>query len=117
LNNYQELQSEEIQTLIDANCQKLELSSEVYVSIIKASREQNQQDIALIEQGIETKDYNLIHTASHRLKGVFGNLIVFQISDVVQEIDELSRNSGDFSKINNLLELVKKNLDKLLGSL
>jgi len=91
--------SEEKEKLVCENSRALHIPAQVYLKIVETSFEEGHPDILTLERSIDTADYDSIKKIAHRLKGVYSNLKLEDVSTPAQSIDELAKSEGDIAKI------------------
>jgi len=94
--------------IVKKNSQELHIPPETYSKIITISFPQSEQDINELESAIKNTDYDVIKSMAHRLKGVYANLRITEISVPAEEIDELAKVKGDIEKIKDFFNQLNK---------
>lgn len=94
------MKSNEIkEKIIRENSKILHIPPEAYARIVKLSFEHSNQDVLDLGKAIESASYDGIKEIAHRLKGVYANFRITDISTRVHEIDELAKSRGDIQEI------------------
>ncbi len=95
-----DLSKEERITKVSA---ELHIPAEVYANILKSSFESADKDVSDLTAAIESSDYSSICTIAHRVKGVFSNLRITEVSEPATKIDSLAKEQGDIGIIKQSL--------------
>lgn len=85
---------------------ELHIPAEVYAKILSASFETADKDVVELTAAVESGDYAAMSTIGHRVKGVFSNLRIMEVSEPAAKIDSLAKEQGD-------LEMIKQSLSEL----
>lgn len=99
--------------IIQGNSEALHIPPEAYSRIVKSSFEHCAQDILDLGKVIESVSYDGIKEIAHRLKGVYANLRLTDVSTRAHEINELAKLQSDIPKIKENYILLKDAFDNL----
>ena len=75
------------ESIIENKSQELRLRPQSYSKILALSFEKCEQDIFDLEKAIDEDDYDSIKTIAHKLKEVYSNLRITDISEPCANID------------------------------
>ena len=73
-----------------------------------------QTDVAALEHSIETNDLNQIKRDSHKVKSSFRSLGMTEMTNRLQEIENLGSTQGEISEIKALFVNFKSNMPDVL---
>jgi len=104
---------DDLEAIITENSNILHIDAKVYLNILKASLSESYKDIARLDEAIASRQYSLIHSIAHRLKGVYGNLRFDVLHEVSENIDVLAKENGSIEEIYQQYLILKEALDKL----
>jgi len=98
-------------------------SEELYLSILKEFVTECKENLADIQKGLDTSDFQLAIAASHKLKGTASNIFVMQVFEEAKRLELILRQTNStFSdtstiKINQSYENLKHATTKFITSI
>ncbi|MCD4782170.1 MAG: Hpt domain-containing protein [Candidatus Omnitrophica bacterium] len=90
--------------------QLLRIPADTYKRILLASVDPSLKDLDQLRQAIDQKDYSDIQTIAHRLKGVYANLRIEELSSPAKEINQMALETGAIQGISKRFEHLKTSL-------
>ena len=86
--------------------EELEIPQKSYVNIVKSSFKHTRKDIQELESAINKEDYEKMEYFSHRIKGVYANLRLNDLSNSAKEIeDNVKSKKSSEDMMANLIKL------------
>jgi|GEM_PF-2699373 len=84
---------------IEQNSQSLNITSAIYLRILKRAVQQTSEDIKQMEAALPINDFEVIKAVSHKLKGDYDNLRLSDLSNIARKMEEVAKNEQDNEKI------------------
>ena len=69
---------------------------------------QSKEEVEILTELIDNKKYDDISRQAHKLKSTYASMGIIKASSLLTEIENISKNNGDFSKITDLFAEFKK---------
>ncbi len=101
------------ESIIENNSQELRIGPQAYSKILVLSFAKCEQDIFDLEKAIDEGDYDSIKTIAHKLKGVYGNLRITDISEPCNNIDKIAMANGCIDTIRRIFPAVRESFFSL----
>ena len=84
---------------IKESSQALHIPEETYKKILLTSLDQTEADIQEMEEALRERNYATIHSSAHRVKGVYANLRLMDISEAAEQMDRTAKEQGAWDTI------------------
>ena len=99
--------------IILENSKEMMIPAATYEKIVETSLKASQQDILDLEKALDGGDFDTIDFLMHRIKGTFGNLRLYEVSNLAKEIDDMAKNQTDIKIIKERCVQLKSAINSL----
>jgi HPt (histidine-containing phosphotransfer) domain-containing protein len=87
-----------------ANSDKLQITEEIYLRILKKAIQQTNGDYKGLKEAFAVHDFERIQSISHRLKGDYDNLRIQEMSSLAKQINENVMGELDLQKLKDWIQ-------------
>ena len=101
--------------MVSEKSQALGISEESFIRILKIALQENEESLPDFQEAIKNLAYGSIQQISHKLKGMFLNLGLTEIGQVLSDLNQMSIDKkpfdqieGKFKEYDNLYQQLKR---------
>lgn len=102
---------------IKENSEILHIPEDTYKKILLTSLDQTESDVKNMEEALREKDYPEIQSLAHRVKGVYANLRLTDISEAAAQMERAAKEEGSWATIEEAFRCLSNNFQGLKDSL
>lgn len=86
-------------------------------SVVSVFLEEVPEDLELLGEAISKKDYTETYKLAHKIKPNVDLLGMEQTRAAAYEIESMGKESGDYERITELFDVLKKDIHQVIGEL
>ena len=92
-------------------------NEEIKIKMIRVFVKKTQEELKELKVSVKKENWDKVFAISHKMKPAFGYLKIDQAEEYLLEIVENSRNKTNYNKISEKIELLEKEMEKVISVL